>query len=550
MTDPRSGAQELAAAHARLSTAPAEPTPPGGRSFGVLGWARWAWRTLTSMRTALVLLFLLAVASIPGSVFPQRGTNPGAVRQYLSDDQVKGPILDRLGMFEVFASPWFAAIYLLLFISLAGCVIPRGVLHWRAMRARPPAAPRHLDRFPEHRRVYYEEPASLIVEVCADHLRASRWRVDVTTETVAAEKGYSREVGNLVFHLSLLVLLAGMAIGALGGFRGNVVVREGTSFAGSTAQFDSFAPGRLFGPESLPPFSLTLDAFSADFQRGGQQDGAPRLFRADVTLVPRPGESAQQRRIEVNEPLEVDGVKIFLVGHGYAPTLSVRTKAGDVVFRDSVVCLPQDAGFTSTCVVKVPDVSPQLGLTGFFLPTAALDQVRGPYSRFPAPDDPALFLAAWQGDLGLDGGRPQSVYKLETAGLRRAGVDALRPGQRWTLPDGTTITFDGYVRFAAFAVARDPGKELALAAVVVAMAGLSLSLLVRRRRIWVRASTGGDRVTVVDIAGIARSEHSSVSDELDRVVTALAYAGLTPLPARATADSRDVPPTSGREPTP
>lgn len=549
MTDPTSGVQDLEAAGARLSTAPFEPAPPEGRSFGVVGWARWAWRTLTSMRTALVLLFLLAVASVPGSVFPQRGTNPGAVRQFLADDPVKGPILDRLGMFEVFASPWFAAIYLLLFISLAGCVIPRGVRHWRAMQARPPAAPRHLDRLPEHRQVSYQGPPAAIVEACADYLRASRWRVDATGETVAAEKGYSREVGNLVFHLALLVLLAGVAVGALGGFRGNVVVREGTSFAGSTAQFDSFAPGRLFAQESLPPFSLTLDAFSADFQRGGQQDGAPRLFRADVTLVPRPGEGPQQRRIEVNEPLEVDGVKIFLVGHGYAPTLTVRTTGGDVVFRDSVVCLPQDGGFTSTCVVKVPDISPQLGLTGFFLPTAALDQVRGPYSRFPAPDDPAMFLAAWRGDLGLDAGRPQSVYKLETSGLRRAGIEALRPGQRWTLEDGTTITFDGYVRFAAFAVARDPGKELALAAVAVAMAGLSVSLLVRRRRIWVRASPDGHGRTTIVIAGISRSEHSSVRDELDGVVAALASAGFAAPPERATGNPHDLSHTSGMEPT-
>lgn len=513
-----------------MSTAPPEPTPSRDR-HALAMWARWAWRTLTSMRTALLLLFMLALASVPGSIFPQRQTNAAAVNMYLADDPAKARILDRLGMFDVFGSPWFAAIYLLLFISLAGCVLPRTRQHWRAIRSRPPAAPKHLDRLPDHRELVSPSPPEQALAAGAEHLRAARWRVITTSGTLSAETGYSREIGNLVFHLALLVLLAAVALGSLGGFRGNVVIREGTAFAASSAQFDSISPGRLFSTTELPPFSFTLDRFTADFQRGGQQAGAPRAFRADVSLIASPGQSPQQRTIEVNEPLEVDGVKVFLVGHGYAPTVTIRDGAGDVVFRDSVVCLPQDAGFTSTCVVKAPDAFPQLGLTGFFLPTATVDPSRGPYSRFPAPDDPALFLAAWEGDLGLDTGRPQSVYKLDTAAMRRVGIKALLPGQRWTLPDGSVISFDGYVRFAAFAVARDPGKELALAAVLVAMAGLGLSLSVRRRRLWMRASPatgGGSRIV---LAGIARSEHASAASDLDRLAAALHSSRPSPTPA-------------------
>ena len=85
---------------------------------------RWLWRQLTSMRIALILLFLLALASIPGSIFPQRGTSPLRVNEFLKDNPTTGPILDRFYMFDVFASPWFASIYLLLFISLTGCVLP------------------------------------------------------------------------------------------------------------------------------------------------------------------------------------------------------------------------------------------------------------------------------------------------------------------------------------------------------------------------------------------------------------------------------------------
>ena len=108
-------------------------------------WLRWGWRSLTSMRTALLLLLLLAVAAVPGSVFPQRETDPARVQQYLDSHPAAGVWLDRLGFFNVYRSPWFAAVYLLLFISLIGCVVPRGIEHARALRSLPPRAPSRLE---------------------------------------------------------------------------------------------------------------------------------------------------------------------------------------------------------------------------------------------------------------------------------------------------------------------------------------------------------------------------------------------------------------------
>ncbi|MDA8436944.1 MAG: cytochrome c biogenesis protein ResB [Actinomycetales bacterium] len=529
MTEVRDTAPETVDARQSFSTAPVETDPAAPVGIGVSGWLRWVWRTLTSMRTALILLFLLALASVPGSLLPQRGTNPIRVNDYLANDPVKGRILDRLGFFDVFSAPWFAAIYLLLFVSLAGCVLPRSLQHWRILRSRPPAAPRNLGRLPEHRRV---EPApgtspQQSLDAAAAWLRKARWRVDTTsydgsTGTVAAEKGYARETGNLVFHLALLGLLVAIAYGSLFGFKGTVIVREGSSFADTRGQFDSFTPGKAYDDATLPPFAFTLTKFTADYQRGGQQNGAAREFSADVRVVSEPGAAPTTQNIQVNDPLVVGGVKVFLVGHGYAPTITVRDAKGEVVFRDSVVFLPQDGNFTSTGVVKAPDTVPQLGLQGFFLPTAAVDSTLGPHSTFPAADDPAVFLSAWTGDLGLDSGRPQSVYKLDTTRMTRLGIDALRPGESWTLPGGHgTVTLDGYIQWASFTVASDPGKELALLAAVAAITGLALSLLVRRRRVWVRVSAEPGGVTVVDVAGLTRSEHASVAEDVDALAAAI-----------------------------
>src|ERR1035437_2911433 len=111
---------------------------------------RWAWRQLISTRTALFLLLLLAIAAVPGSIWPQRNIDAGRVADYLARHRSAGPWLDRLGLFDVYSSPWFAAIYLLLFISLVACVVPRSKIHWRAVRAQPPAAPIRLERLPGH----------------------------------------------------------------------------------------------------------------------------------------------------------------------------------------------------------------------------------------------------------------------------------------------------------------------------------------------------------------------------------------------------------------
>src|SRR5690242_8222318 len=105
---------------------------------------RNTWRTLTSMGTALVLLFLLALAAIPGALLPQRNLNEAKVDQYIVEHPTLGPWLDRVQAFDVFSSFWFTAIYALLFISLVGCLTPRLFEHVRSLRATPVAAPRNL----------------------------------------------------------------------------------------------------------------------------------------------------------------------------------------------------------------------------------------------------------------------------------------------------------------------------------------------------------------------------------------------------------------------
>ena len=474
------------------------------------GTVRWAWATVTSMRTALVLLLLLGVAAIPGSVLPQRPVNPFGVTDYLTAHPTWGPWLDRLGFFDVFGSVWFAAVYLLLFLSLIGCIIPRCLTYAQAWRAQPGAVPRRLARFADHAAGSVRVPPVEILDAGERHLRGAGYRVSREEHGLSAERGYLREAGNLVFHLSLVVLLAGLAWGSLFSFRGTAIVVEGQAFSNTLTQYDEFHSGVGFSARQLVPFTVSLDDFEVQFETGATQRGAARLFRAHVT-VSRPGLAPTGELLEVNAPLSLDGTSVHLLGHGYAPVVTVRDGNGDVAFSGPVVFLPQDSNFTSHGVIKAPDARPErLAFEGVFLPSAVADPVNGLTSVFPDAWNPQLLLNAWAGPPKAETGSPENVYVLNPTGLTQLTKDTgdplrsgLQIGTTFTLPDGRgSVSFDGLKRWTKLQVSATPGGWLVLASVLIGILGLTVSLLVRPRRLFLRIGRGES--TQVEVAGVDR----------------------------------------------
>ena len=512
---------------------PAGPTQP---RLGVLGSLRFVWRQLTSMRTALFLLLLLAVAAVPGSVLPQRGIDAGKVTAYLQAHPTSGPWIDRVGGFDVYASVWFSAIYLLLFISLVGCVLPRTKVHLKALRAQPPRTPARLDRLPAHRTAELDQEPDAVLDAARKALRGRRFRVQVTDDAISAERGYLRESGNLLFHLSLVVLLVAVAFGHLLGWRGDVIVPVGTTFSNTVSSYDTIDPGPWVNSENLPPFSIDVKSMKVLFEKQATQRGAPREFQASVTSRSDPDAKAEPSTIRVNHPLHIGGASVFLLGNGYAPVITMRDSTGQVVYSDATPFLPQDGNYTSTGVVKAPGAEPkQLGLIGQFLPTVAT--VDGmPRSVFPDAIDPALLFTVMEGDLGLSAGTAQSVYTLDVQGmkaLKTADGDTfralLRPGETVQLPDGKgSVTFERVERFAGLSIRHDPGKVWALGAAIAAMLGLALSLFVPRRRVFVRVRRADDEGrTLVEVGGLSRGEDTGLDDELARLLDQLDPAAAT-----------------------
>ncbi|MFI2370432.1 cytochrome c biogenesis protein ResB [Streptomyces sp. NPDC018833] len=524
--------RELGAAGAQLSTAPTETAADqtvGGPALGVIGWARWFWRQLTSMRVALILLFLLSLGAIPGSLVPQNSVDEMKVQAFKDRHEVLGPLYEKLQFFDVYSSVWFSAIYILLFLSLIGCIVPRSWQFVGQLRSRPPGAPRRLTRLPAYTTWRTQAEPEQVREAALALLGGRRFRAHTAGDAIAAEKGYLREAGNLVFHVSLIVMLVAFAFGQLLKSEGGKLVVEGGGFSNTLTQYDDFKSGSLFDTDDLPPFSFSLDGFTGTYEKNGPQRGTPRTYEAAVTWS-GPGGTEKKQIIEVNKPLEVDGTKVFLNGHGYAPVVTVRDGNGKVVFQDAVPLLPIDNNITSTGAIKVMDgyrdkngKKDQLGFQAFFVPTFAGHGKGDMFSQFPGLEYPVLALTGYHGSLGVDAGLPQNVYQLDTRKMKQfkdAKGDILkqriRPGETMKLPDGAgSITFENEVReWATFQITRQPATGWALSGAIAAIAGLAASLFIQRRRIWVRAVRGEDGVTVVEMAGLGRSESAKLPEEL------------------------------------
>ena len=511
--------------------------------LGLKGWLRWGWRQVTSMRIALILLLMLAVGAIPGSILPQAPREPVGAAQFVKDNGWWGQFLYKAGFLDVYGSAWFTAIYVLLFLSLIGCIIPRCIAHFRAMRAPLAAAPSRLDRYrPRAAGEAHDAPADAVGRAVAElrprkgwlgAITGYRYRVDERTKrgetqlALAAEKGHIRELGNLLFHVSIVGILCSVAFGAAFTYRGQAVIVEGRSFTNSVVAYDTFSSGRLFNEDSLVPFTLRHDEFHAKFSLAGR----PEDFAADVTLT-EPGKDPVQSTIRVNSPLGVGHTNIYLQGNGYAPDLTFTDSDGNVALSGPVIFIPKDSFYTSTGVVKVPDVTSgdQVGLKATLYPTAVGEGTDWT-SIHPDPTNPVIVFTVYTGDLGLDDGVPQNVYKLDETHLSpvhdeggEQAVFAITPGETVDLPDGLgSLTWNDTPRYAAFDIRADPSLPFLLFFAICALSGLALSLFGARRRIWIIATVSDADATVTLVTGAALApphDTAKAKAELERAMSA------------------------------
>ena len=426
--------------------------------------------------------------------------------------------MDDFQLFDVYTSVWFSSIYILLFVSLVGCVVPRTKVHFEALRAQPVQTPQNLKRMPVHQKAQDQVG---YLETALQVLKSKRYKVAMHQDSVSAEKGYIKETGNLVFHFSLIGVLIAVGVGGGLSFSGQRVLVVGDSFVNNLASYDSFSPGPFFDEAQLEPFSVRLDDFQVLYDLQNPNNlGQPIDFIASVTSE---GKSSEVR---VNYPLEAPGASIYLTGNGFAPVITVFDGEGNVAFSGPSVFLPQDSNMTSLGVIKVPDALPkQVGIIAFFYPTAEQLESGAYTSIYPDPIDPLMTMNVYSGDLGLDEGVPKNVFALDTENLEvvasRDGPNdpiQLRIGETVELPNQLgKVRFDGLLRFASLDVAYNPAGIWVLLFALLALFSMGLSLMTPRRRIWVRRNKDG----TIELAALARSDDPRLEEVLVEIRTAI-----------------------------
>ncbi|WP_173138141.1 cytochrome c biogenesis protein ResB [Kibdelosporangium persicum] len=487
------------------------------------------------MRTALILLFLLALAALPGALLPQRTLNANKVADYIAEHGWWGRLLDRLQFFNVYASVWFSAIYILLMISLVGCLLPRTLEYARALRTKPVLTPRNLSRMPHHSESTVDKTPD---EVIAQATRAlSGWRKTEREEengarTISAERGYLRETGNLVFHFAMLGLIIALAVGKLFGYEGQVIVKADGSqeFCNSgVLGYDSFQPGLRVDGTDLTPFCLKVASFDVNFLPTGQPD----LFRANLEYQSEKDLDTgtwQTYGLEVNSPLRTDGDRVYLLGHGYAPVFTVTFPNGEKRTMDTQWRPVDQVTFLSEGATKFdpPGITDseerrtkQIAVTGVFAPTA---QLHGSLlnSSFPDLRDPMVAVDVMRGDLGIDNGRGQSIFTIDQSmvddgRLKRVARENLSVGGEVKLDDGTVVRFDGVKRWVYLQVSHDPAQVWVLVFAIAIILGIGASLIIKRRRLWVRVVPAADGRTVVEVGGLARTDQAGYGEEFERL---------------------------------
>jgi len=488
------------------------------------------WRTLRSMRTALVLLLLLALASVAGSLIPQLPANPDRVALYIVQHPFWGAFYRRAGLFDVFGSWWFVLITVLLFTSLVACLLPRTRAAWRALRTKPIQA-REIDGF----RHYEERPVVAAPEAAARAarrtLRRRGFRVASDGGSLAAEKGASREVGSLLFHWAFILLLIGVVYGKGTGYTGYAVIVDGQTWVDAQANYDGQITAGRFFRNDFTGIGIHLYDFVATYRASG----VPKDFVSNVELLDPQGRPVRRQDIRVNHPAQIDGLSIYQVNYGWAPDLVVRD-GGKVLFAGPVVLTREPApnGIPAFAmpwqgVVKITSIHPQMAVALELYPDSRAYYLQLT-TRQPVPMlteyAPVIRFTVWRGPI-LD----PSPAVLDTTLLKKTATGIVGGARTSSLATGhpfpaggpapgLTVSFPRLRSYTVLQVSRDRGVPIVLAAAILILLGLLPALYTSRRKVWVRVESRGEGA-MLKIGGFALQRKPQFEEEFAKLAVAL-----------------------------
>ena len=528
-------------------SAPARTAPTPALRPGGLDPLRWAWNLLTNVKFALLLVGTAGLAALLGVVIPQM---PGPMRENaaarsawleLQRDDF-GPFtgfMDGAGLFEIFYTPWFNGLWVVIILAVTVCSVSRFRPTWRAVQ-RPQ---RHVpDAYFEsaHQRASFTHAGG--AEAVTEALRKRRYRVERVADgdgavLLFAERFGWSQYGTFLSHLALLMLLIGGLLTRFVGFGNTLALAE--TMPGARV-FDDPGPGQIF---------VTM----LDSVRRLDDDGNVVDYRSRLEI--RRGDETVQCTSTVNDPCHAfgyrfhqaaffddiarlriegradgrvlyDNVVDFANEQSFVPRLRALAGDGRVVYDAPVpqtdtfpgvsASREDDAAIGSLLLFDLDDADAR-ALASYFLAWQVVDgEMRvGIGSGETEPTELPLGTSTTVGKYSFEFVRPEAVPALriddmpgavtedgsvtvqmpvDSAGeayLYVTGIDlddqVLRPGEP-VETERFVYTFAGRREGAGIDVRRDPGDTFIWIAVAMAVVGLGITFYVPRRRLWVKVS--------------------------------------------------------------
>jgi len=148
------------------------------------------------MRNALILLLLLAVAAVPGSVYPQRSADPNGVKVFYDNEPELAAVLDQLQLFDVYTSVWFSAIYIFAVCFAGWLCAAKNQDSLCSPQGSSGIDAENLKRMPEY---LSEAGDSSVLESAMVVLKKRGFRIDRQQDSISAEKGYAKKPATWCF---------------------------------------------------------------------------------------------------------------------------------------------------------------------------------------------------------------------------------------------------------------------------------------------------------------------------------------------------------------
>ena len=428
------------------------------------------WNFFASVKLALVTLFVLAVASIIGTIVPQKEEAARYIELYGENIANFFQLLDIQDMYN---SWWFTSMLVLFSLNLIVCTIERLPHIWKVVTLDNLATTSadRLGKMAMNRKFMTQVTSEQAQQGVLQLMQGAGWplsRADKDGGTLFfSQKGAYTRLGVIVVHISILVIFVGALIGSFYGYKASVLIPEG----GSTPQVYQ-------SNDEHTPIPLGFSVRCDDFQLTYYDTGMPKEYRSELAIV-KDDKEVYHKSIVVNDPMQYAGLTFYQ--SSYQPvegqfSVEIANEATKAEQKFIITPRQESKWLSENVTFGIVDLSGPDMMKRY--------QYKIWFSDGKA--DPAEF---WINEGG-------------TAKIKR--------------PD-TTYVFTAKPRFATgLQVVKDPGVWTVYTGCIMMVLGLIIIFFMSHRRIWVFVSNDGKKTTI-QVSGMSNKNKIGFERDLEGI---------------------------------